>query len=451
MISNTMDKELLERLEELANDVVGDIDNFVPVIGNLLYTCKDGSGLYPDFKSFFDKKNNDTYSRKGSIVIKDSVIDFLEKGKFKLILTTSPFDVLDKALKDKGVPIKTYYHRWSQNESTNKIERQEGDWSQEQCQKNGIIGEKDVLVYHLLGGKKTNNLPETERDFLECLVSYQMDKSNSLPEMLREKQILLLGSGIPNWLFLLLWYPLMRTSGWRYLFNNKYDKDDEFNSCLNSLHFDTLQAMEEFLSFAIKKLTPSTQSHSIQRDFKYDVFLSYKSKDKPFADKIYNHLTYEHHLDVWYMEVRKDKDNPGEYYNRILDGIIHSRTFMPVISYNYFTKFLDIEPYKSNSKNPLKEDMDSIIKKDFGLITETFMALKMKNEIQASTGLDFYVIPVWDMDKMDAQTRSFVKKQFNELNIFQEVINEYSYTDDKREIAGLKSFQSFDWHALLKR
>lgn len=448
-----MDEEIIEQLQELADDVVNGIESFVPVIGNLLFNYKDGSELYTNFTSFIDKRNNDcAHEKKRTIKIPKSVLEFLVKGKFKLILTTSPFDVLDRALIDSGVSVKTYYHRWGQQDSTNEIQRKDGEWSQKDCLENGTIGKEDVLVYHLLGGY-TTKMPKTESEFLDCLLSYQLDKANSMQKMLSQKQILLLGSGIPNWLFLLLWYPLMRTSGIRYLFNYNCEDNPEFKTCLDSLSFKTRQAMDKFLEFAIAKMTKETQINLSQRVFEYDIFLSYKTKDKDFSDKIYNYLKEKHKdVRVWYIEVRKDKDNPGEYYKRILDGIMQSRTFMPVIGLNYFSRFMS---YGNGSgekpKEPLKDDLETIIKKDLGLITETFMALKMKDQIKASNGLvHTYVIPVWDMDSLNMELRNLLINTFKELGISQE-INEYSYTDDDNKVInGLKAFKSIDWSEFYK-
>lgn len=448
-----MDEDIIEQLQGLADDVVNEIDSFVPVIGNLLYSYKDGSELYTDFTSFIDKHNNDSaHDKKRSIKIPESVLEFLVKGKFKLILTTSPFDVLDRALIVRGVSVKSYYHRWGQQDSTNEIQRKDGEWSQKDCSENGTIGKEDILVYHLLGGY-TTKMPEKESEFLDCLLSYQTERANSMQKMLSQKQILLLGSGIPNWLFLLLWYPLMRTSGIRYLFNYSCEENPEFQTCLDSLSFKTRKAMDKFLEFAIAKLSTDIETHLLQRDFEYDIFLSYKTEDKPFADKIYNYLKDNYNdVRVWYIEVRRDKDNPGEYYNRIFDGINQSRTFMPVIGLNYFTKFMS---YVTGSdvklKESLKDDLKTIINKDLGLITETFMALKIKNQIKSSNGLDrTYIIPVWDMDSLNPQLRDVLKESFKDLDLFQ-VINEYYYNDDNKEIGGLRPFKSIDWSTFFKQ
>ena len=448
-----MDEEIIEQLQGLADDVVNGIEFFVPVIGNLLYTYKDGAELYTDFTSFIDKRKNDyAYNKKRSIIIPESVIEFLVKGEFKLILTTSPFDVLERMLIERGVSVKSYYHRWGQQDSTNEIQRKEGEWSQKDCSENGTIGKDDILVYHLLGGY-TTKMPKTESEFLDCLLSYQNDKANSMQKLLNQKQILLLGSGIPNWLFLLLWYPLMKTSGIRHLFNYNCGSNPEFQTCLDSLSFKTRQAMDKFLDFAIAKMTIKPQSNLLHQEFKYDIFLSYKTEDKPFADKVYNYLREKHKdIEIWYINVRKDKDNPGEYYKRILDGIIKSRTFMPVIGKNYSTTFQLYERENVALTNkPLSDNLEVIIKKDLGLVTETFMALKKKDIIKSSTGLDFYVIPVWDMDTLDTQERKLLKLTFNSLSIFQEIINEYSYTDDNKVIGGLKPFKSIDWSILFKK
>lgn len=448
----------INKLQKLADKVVDGIESVVPVIGNLLYNYEDdGSVLYANFSSFFDKQINDTVRDEDrSIIILDSVLNFLVKGNFKLILTTSPFDTLDNALKGRGVHVKSYYHRWGQQDSTNEIQRRNGEWSQNDCIKDGIIGIKDTLVYHLLGGytDSTTNKPKNQNEFLDCLLSYQKEKSNSMQKMLSQKQILLLGSGIPNWLFLLLWYPLMKDSGIKHLFNYNCENNPEFQTCIDSLSFKTKPAMDKFLEFAITKMTTETQSNLLQQEFKYDIFLSYKTEDKPFADKVYNYLREKHKdVEIWYIDVRKDKDNPGEYYNRILDGIMNSRTFMPVIGKNYSTTFQLFERENVAATNkPLNDNLEAIIKKDLGLLTETFMALKKKDIIKASTGLDFYVIPVWDMDTLDTQERKLLKLTFNNLNIFQEIINEYSYTDDNNKvIGGLKPFKSIVWSDLFKK
>ena len=145
-----MDEESIEQIQRLADKVVDGIETVVPVIGNLLYNYEDdGSALYANFSSFFDKRlNNCVRDEERIIKIPDIVLDFLVKGNFKLILTTSPFDVLDRALKNRGVCVKSYFHKWGQQDSTNEIERKEGEWNQECCLENGIIGIEDVLVYH---------------------------------------------------------------------------------------------------------------------------------------------------------------------------------------------------------------------------------------------------------------------------------------------------------------
>lgn len=440
-----MSEDNNKNLEKLASKVANDPDNYVPVIGNLLYTYDDGSVLYPNFKTFFKKDTRDQYEDKSdSIVIHESVIDFLVKGNFKLILTTSPFDVLDEALKNKGVPIKSYYHRWRQEDCTNVITREKGEWKQNVCKEKGIIGEKDTLVYHLLGEKGTATLPETERDFLDCLVSYQTLKDNSLPNLLSKKQILLLGSGIPNWLFLLLWYPLMRKSDAQYLFNRTCEDNNEFLTCWNSLNFfKTKEAMDTFLEIVTIKMNSEAHANIIQRDFKYDVFLSYKKEDETFAKKIYKHLNEKCGLNVWYMDAREDTSSPGEFYERLSEGLKRSRTFMPIIGLNYIGRFANYHIERSQNPyiNPLHEDL--------GLITETYMAQQVKKEIMASTGSKVYEMPVWDVDSIDTQFQSLMERTLKELGLFQKVIK-YSYSEKGKEVNGYMDFRSQDWKKYLE-
>ena len=267
-------------------------------------------------KSVLDENNK---IRKG-ITLKKEVTDFLKKGKFPLIITTSCFKIVEEIL--GGYSTCVYEPNFMNDES--------------------IVGN---CVYHIMGESRPNR-PECgieERQVLKYLSSlYSSDYApKNLTTYLNNNQdrrtLFFLGNNTPNWLFRFLLSPMypvdLYEEGHGFYLNNKKTRDEHLERFLEDIRFEKEDEMVSVLEKVTSKL-PSLQNDRIGHNKKWDFFLSHASEDNAYALQLKNILE-TNGLNVWYDD-SEIKD--GAYWQRIIDGIENSAIFLPLLSVSYFKK-----------------------------------------------------------------------------------------------------------------
>lgn len=259
---------------------------------------------------------------KEGIQLKKEVVDFLNKGQFPLIITTSCFRIIENSL--NGYSCLVYEPNSINNMTINN-----------RC------------VYHIFGESKPNR-PECgidDRQILKYLSKlYSTDYApKNLTSYITNNQdrrtLMFLGNNTPDWLFRFMLAPMYPIDLYSeegkgfYIMNHKSNIDAHLESFLQDIKFET----EDNLLKVIKQVTTKLPDHNLNRfehNKEFDFFISHASEDNQYAKELKTILE-SHGLKVWYDET-EIKD--GTYWQRIIDGIEQSAIFMPIISSSYINK-----------------------------------------------------------------------------------------------------------------
>lgn len=273
--------------------------------------------------SIFKKIYNfiiDGNSIRPGIGIRESVKKILTIGDFPLIITTSPFPIIESILSQEK-----YSSIW---------------YGLNHDYKKSKLPQK--CIYHLFG--KSNRLNGNDWAYDEFQMLRFLKKlntpENSPKELnLDDKVLLILGNNTPSWLFRFILCPLFgegipqkNDTRIGYYYNEGNDIDYTINSFLRDISFDKGEKMDEFLNELSKDLKPTAINSDDSNS--YDVFLSYASEDKELAKMICDNLE-EQGLKIWYD--RKDI-HEGGYFDWIINGLKKSSYYMPIITEKYIEK-----------------------------------------------------------------------------------------------------------------
>lgn len=295
-------------------------------IQEILYQGYSGmSILYRKYgRKFYDYVNKSVLDennkvRKG-ITLKKEVTEFLKKGKFPLIITTSCFKIVEEIL--SGYSTYIYEPNFTNDQS--------------------IVGN---CVYHIMGESRPNR-PECgieERQVLKFLSSlYSTDYApKNLTAYLNNNQdrrtLLFLGNNTPNWLFRFILSPMfpadLYEEGHGFYLNGNNAKDEHLDRFLEDIRFEKEDEMVSILENVTSKL-PSLQKDRLGHNKRWDFFLSHASEDNDYALQLKSILE-TNGLTVWY-DNSDIKD--GAYWQRIIDGIENSAIFLPLLSASYIKK-----------------------------------------------------------------------------------------------------------------
>lgn len=284
---------------------------------------------------------------------------FLKAANFPLVITTSPFEFLEKELYGDGYS-SLYY-------------------SIDNPPVNRTIDKRNHLVFHLFGEAERfkSRWVYNERELLVFLHSLHdsMTAPKGLTTYLADKSMLFLGCNLPNWLFQFLWFPINiqrnpmfptgedTTEGyWLGKSGNNKPLDDFLEDI--GFRFSSLKEMEK----VIKRVAVLYENSNYDQNDGYDIFISHAGANENLARQIKVFLENKG-LTVWL-----DKDGGegkveigGEYWKRIHSGILQSRYFMPIVTVEYLNKWLLNTAAIPGAKEP-------------GLITETNMAIEWMND-----------------------------------------------------------------------
>ena len=265
---------------------------------------------------------DDNNKIKEGIQLKTEVKEFLCKGQFPLIVTTSCFRIIENAIDGYS---SYFYDPNSINDTVLNC----------RC------------VYHLFGESKPNR-PECgidDRQILKYLCKlYSTDYApKNLASYISNnhdrRTLMFLGNNTPDWLFRFMLPPMYPIDLYSevgkgfYIKSHERKTDAHLKSFLRDIKFET----EDNLLNVIKQITLKLSTRSnIQggHNKKYDFFISHASEDNQYARELKNILE-SHGLKVWYDEI---DIIDGPYWQRIIDGIEQSAIFMPLVSSAYIKK-----------------------------------------------------------------------------------------------------------------
>lgn len=315
--------------------------------------------MLPGDKDFqFKERLADIYRDNCSnIHLSSSLLEFLKVSKYPLIITTSPFDIIER---DLGYNVKEslYYEKNNGCDST--------------------IRDNENCVYHLFGPRNgivsgNTEFVTNEHELMHFLHSIHQNPPTNLIEKIENKNLFVLGCCLPNWFFRFLLYPIKNKSK-VYLFSND-NSPKELDYYLHCIGYDRFKCIDYILESLSNKIHESELENE-----RYDVFLSIASEDVEIATILKKQL--EDIEDNCKIKVWLYTEEPiyGQWTQKIKDAFNASRFFMPLITPQYYHKFVSKDRTERSKISGLEKCL-----KDFAI---------PKIEREFEKGNFDYVIPI---------------------------------------------------------
>lgn len=287
--------------------------------GLSLLQAKLGCDIYNEL---YNSVIGEEYINDG-IILKKEVKEFLEEGKFPLIITTCCFPILEKEL------TLCYDSYWCELETQNDKKL------------------PDLCVYHLFGEAKLSdsNWGYNDKQLLRFLRSayssnYALNNlTAAIGRLKSRKTLLILGNDSPDWLFRFILTPIYGGDVYDdgigfYISNDGRIEDDSLNLFLRDIKFEKESQLIEVLKSVTEKIKNTNVKVPSNQDSEYDFFVAHASDDKETARMLVNELR-KHGLKVW-VDFENIKD--GQYWQRIIDALKKSSYFLPLVTEVYVQK-----------------------------------------------------------------------------------------------------------------
>lgn len=292
--------------------------------------------------------------KNNKIRLKGVVKDFLVAGNFPLIVTTFGFPILEN-----------FFHK------TTGIEPQTEWYNPSQRNDLPIIIKKDTppVVYHLFGGETSDSWVYNEQTLLRFMHKlHDGDYSaKNLSNYLctNKKQLLILGSTFPDWLFRFLIYPIYernfgKTDGY-WLSLNSIEDELDFFLARNKYHGQKdLQTMEQVDSILSNTIKEGDNMETLKPTPKYKIFISYKrEKDSEERRSVLNRVIQilKKQGDVW-LDVNEVADAGNPYWANIKRAILNDcNLFVPLVTGKYMNEFKKIEDWDILNEIPCEQPL----------------------------------------------------------------------------------------------
>lgn len=382
---------------------------------------------------------NVVYREIDNIHIDDILKTFLEEGVkrdlFPLIVTTSPFDIIERELGFVFLPQYSdttklvnskFYHLGASNSEN--------------------LPSKVNIVYHLFGCATSGQADwvSTELKLIHFLHSMHANKDFCLPNALKQKNLFIIGCSLPDWLFRFMLYPLDNSNVHERIWLNSGNLDDTSLESLEELDYQKgeLTPVLEALTTSIKSIT--IEKIKPEKEV-YDIFVSHCQADKEFAQEVVFWLRAEFNLNVW-VDFEHEKELLGNDWGNIKDALSRSLHVMPLFTAEYVRRFASWMVNVDNEEY-LNDSLEWI----------TFVLLKMVKNNKISS--DFIIPIVKDKDNIrtarinEVLNNSFIQSRIDQDKLPQEFdgIHRYSFYQDMEEREnGDNSFHKQPWDEMCK-
>lgn len=288
-------------------------------------------------------------AKQTTITLVDTVTDFLLVSKPSIIITTSPFPVIENSLKEKGITYSSAYFSIKDSTSGQFV---------------GDVNLNSKCVIHLFGATEDicNKVwASNERRllcYLHSLHTYEI-QSEKLRNCLDDSILWVMGCNLPEWLFQFLLYPLKGDkieapeSMW---FGNIQDEKQltsinryfSIYSC-NATNYAFLTGLTEYF---IKRNKESSTIEELEQTVKdeqtFDYFISFRDPaDKYIAQSVADILK-KHGCTVW---ISTEQDLAGKPWDAIIKALDHSRHVIPIVTTTYLREFATEKIQYSSSQN----------------------------------------------------------------------------------------------------
>lgn len=254
------------------------------------------------------------------IGIRDSIKKILVAGNFPLVITTSPFPIIESILSHEEYQSIWYdlNHDYKKSELPSKC------------------------IYHLFGKANRingNDWVYDEFQMLRFLKKLNTPENSPKELNLDDKVLLILGNNTPSWLFRFILCPLFgegipqkNDTRIGYYYNDNNDMDCTINSFLRDISFEKGDKMDEVLDELSKRIKPTVINNDDSGI--YDIFLSYASEDEERVRIIRDNLEKQG-LRTWFD---RKEIHEGGYFDWIIKGLEKSNYYMPIITKKYIEK-----------------------------------------------------------------------------------------------------------------
>ena len=313
------------------------------------------------------------------IRLKQEVKDFLEAGKFPLIITTNCFPILEKELSSN------YSSYWNEINQKNDAKL------------------PDMCIYHIFGKAKVQNSNWGYNDkqilnFLKSAYSDAYEMKNLATQIVNNSSrqtLMILGNDTPDWLFRFMLRSIygndVYDDGIGYYINDKdQDEDRRLTHFLSEIKFTKESQLIEVLKNLTNKMSKTKLSG---HNKKYDFFVAHASEDKNAVRELVVRLR-ENGLNVW-VDYETVKD--GVYWQTIINALNNSAYFMPFVTEKYILKTYNQKDLKEKfaklniSEITLNSDIARTVNNELdGVQVELLLA----NKLYETTRQDTYSIPV---------------------------------------------------------
>lgn len=278
----------------------------------------DSSSFQAKYKRFIREARS-----AQKIEINPIVLDFLTTFRFPIILTTSCFTYIEEAI-NKSVSLIKYkpiiYNPKGENSTSLD----------------------NYSVYHLFGNAE-DNFPDWVYDedvLLDFFHKFHTPdfSCKNLCEYVRNSKssMMVLGCGLPDWLFRFLWYTIEYPEKNRrgYWLNDNLNM--ELSYFLENISYSPIATVNEFLIKTTNLRRKELADESTQVTPKeYDFFISYAGEDELIARKLYDNLR-SMGFAVWYDRRGDSEIMPGDkYVSKFAQGIQLSRRAITIITEHY--------------------------------------------------------------------------------------------------------------------
>lgn len=304
------------------------------------------------------------------IFLDRDVADFLRALRPEMVITTSPYRIVEQVLEDYDVRI---YDGVSD------------------ADKDPILPGSHV-IYHLFGlaSGKNSRWVKSETELLQFLHWLHDGKTApvKVSNSLVSKELVFLGCLFPDWLFRFLWFSIGKNESYYSDIRNdlRIDSDyvsgywmDENRNPSPSLHdffrdinYEAPDKVKSILQEVTHRIVQQQQQPStLDSDNPlYDIMLSYcGSSDEELCKKVRKALV-DSGIPEGRIWVSYEHQTQGDYRDRIREAIQRSRYFMPIVTTSYINRMLKASLSVPFSKLEYKGGMD--------LVNETIYAVQKR-------------------------------------------------------------------------
>lgn len=412
---------------------------------------KDYSRKRTKFDSVIEKI---VYDEIDKIHLKHNVRTFLKIGikhdLFPLIITTSPFDIIER---DLGYDIQDpKYPNQDPKKAKNSIYFSLSD--------SNLSPIKENCIYHLFGcaSDRTSIWASNERKMINFLHALHITPVRfPLKQIITDKKLFVMGCSLPNWMFRFLLFPLNSEQGYWIEDSTSISREKKSNhDQLGKIQLEeyledlcyTKGNAEEIISVLQRDLEslPIEGEESSEENKEYDFFVSHDTRDTDFAKTIVTELRKQG-SSVW-VDYEHEGDLIGNDWSQIKEALEHSRHIIPLITAKYIQRFTKLFAEPQNVKTDSMEWITLVL---LEFMKPTLLAGSVEKKID-----DSFVIPIMKIGdvirKNITVTNAYIQSQIDSGNIPDQFsCHRYFAYPEGLEASGGNNFLNQNWEDIGKK